>query len=303
MYKDGVRLFLEVGPNNVLTGLIDQILEGKSYKAIAVEGQGGGVKGILSAVGAVFADGYNLNIESLFEGRNCEFLNLSEAIKESKKKTHSDATVLLHGGGVRKIDENIAITGISPLIDATKRKEIKSVEVLKLSLASGQLNTNDQLLAGYQSYQQTMQQFLASQETMMELFLKGEPILDQQINNTDIPLAAVKMDQIPLINEEIDSNEIEGAKTQFIENDKIKSQETLAIIVYHQPVTRSDIEEIRGVAFGTNTIETLLELDWVRPAGRKDVPGKPIQYSTTENFLNHFNIQKLKLLNGFIGHL
>ena len=69
--------------------------------------------------------------------------------------------------------------------------------------------------------------------------------------------------------------------------------ETLAIIVYHQPVTRSEIEEIRGVAFATNTLEILLELDWVRPAGRKDVPGKPIQYSTTENFLNHFNIQKL----------
>ena len=69
--------------------------------------------------------------------------------------------------------------------------------------------------------------------------------------------------------------------------------ETLAIIVYHQPVTRSEIEEIRGVAFGTNTIEILLELDWVHPAGRKDVIGKPIQYATTENFLNHFNIQKL----------
>ena len=69
--------------------------------------------------------------------------------------------------------------------------------------------------------------------------------------------------------------------------------ETLSIIVYHQPVTRSEIEEIRGVSFASNTIETLLELNWVRPAGRKDVPGKPIQYATTENFLNHFNIQKL----------
>ena len=69
--------------------------------------------------------------------------------------------------------------------------------------------------------------------------------------------------------------------------------ETLAIIVYHQPVTRSEIEEIRGVAFATNTLEILLELDWVRPAGRKDVVGKPIQYATTENFLNHFNVQKL----------
>ena len=69
--------------------------------------------------------------------------------------------------------------------------------------------------------------------------------------------------------------------------------ETLAIIVYHQPVTRSEIEEIRGVSFASNTLEILLELDWVRPAGRKDVPGKPILYGTTENFLNHFNIQKL----------
>ena len=69
--------------------------------------------------------------------------------------------------------------------------------------------------------------------------------------------------------------------------------ETLAIIVYHQPVTRSEIEEIRGVAFATNTLEILLELNWVKPAGRKDVPGKPIQYATTENFLNHFNVQKL----------
>ena len=60
--------------------------------------------------------------------------------------------------------------------------------------------------------------------------------------------------------------------------------ETLAIIVYHQPVTRSEIEDIRGVAFASNTLEVLLELDWIKPAGRKNVPGKPIQYSTTENF-------------------
>ena len=69
--------------------------------------------------------------------------------------------------------------------------------------------------------------------------------------------------------------------------------ETLAIIVYHQPVTRSEIEEIRGVSFASNTLEILLELNWVRPAGRKDIPGKPILYGTTETFLNHFNIQKL----------
>ena len=69
--------------------------------------------------------------------------------------------------------------------------------------------------------------------------------------------------------------------------------ETLSIIVYHQPVTRSEIEEIRGVSFGTGTLEILLELNWVKPAGRKNVPGKPIQYATTDDFLSHFNIHKL----------
>ena len=69
--------------------------------------------------------------------------------------------------------------------------------------------------------------------------------------------------------------------------------ETLSIIVYHQPVTRAEIEEIRGVAFGTNTLEILMELNWVKPGGRKDVPGKPIVYVTTEEFLSHFNLQKL----------
>ncbi len=69
--------------------------------------------------------------------------------------------------------------------------------------------------------------------------------------------------------------------------------ETLSIIAYHQPVTRSEVEEIRGVALATGTMEILLELNWVRPAGRKDVPGKPIQYVTTDEFLSHFNLQKL----------
>ena len=69
--------------------------------------------------------------------------------------------------------------------------------------------------------------------------------------------------------------------------------ETLAIIVYHQPVTRAEIEEIRGVAFGTNTLEILMEQNWVRPHGRKDVPGRPIQYITTDDFLSHFNLHKL----------
>ena len=69
--------------------------------------------------------------------------------------------------------------------------------------------------------------------------------------------------------------------------------ETLSIIAYNQPVTRAEIEEIRGVAFGTNTLEILMKLNWVKPRGRKNTPGKPLLYVTTDDFLSHFNIQKL----------
>ena len=60
--------------------------------------------------------------------------------------------------------------------------------------------------------------------------------------------------------------------------------ETLAIIVYHQPVTRSEIEQIRGVAFSSNTIEILMELDWVRPQGRKDIPGNQFSMPLQKTF-------------------
>ena len=82
-------------------------------------------------------------------------------------------------------------------------------------------------------------------------------------------------------------------QTEKTRNLSQAAMETLAIIVYHQPVTRAEIEEIRGVAFGTNTLEILMELNWVKPGGRKDVPGKPIQYVTTDDFLSHFNLQRL----------
>ncbi|MEY3811577.1 MAG: hypothetical protein RIT11_659 [Pseudomonadota bacterium] len=69
--------------------------------------------------------------------------------------------------------------------------------------------------------------------------------------------------------------------------------ETLAIIAYHQPVTRSEIEEIRGVSFSTGTLEILFELGWVKPNGRKEIPGKPLLYVTTDTFLSHFNLKSL----------
>lgn len=72
--------------------------------------------------------------------------------------------------------------------------------------------------------------------------------------------------------------------------------ETLAIIAYKQPVTRGDIEEIRGVAVNTQIMKTLMEREWIRIAGYKDVPGKPAVYTTTKDFLNYFNLNYLSEL-------
>lgn len=69
--------------------------------------------------------------------------------------------------------------------------------------------------------------------------------------------------------------------------------ETLAIIAYRQPVTRGDIEDIRGVAVSTDIIKTLLTRDWVREVGRREVPGRPALYGTTRAFLEYFNLSKL----------
>ena len=70
--------------------------------------------------------------------------------------------------------------------------------------------------------------------------------------------------------------------------------ETLAIIAYQQPITRSEIENIRGVQMGRGSIDHLMEIGWIKPAGRKNIPGKPVLWSTTETFLEHFGINNLE---------
>jgi len=74
--------------------------------------------------------------------------------------------------------------------------------------------------------------------------------------------------------------------------------ETLAIIAYHQPVTRAEIEEIRGVSTAKGTLDVLLETGWVRPRGRRKAPGRPLTYGTTPDFLSHFGLEALGDLPG-----
>jgi segregation and condensation protein B len=76
------------------------------------------------------------------------------------------------------------------------------------------------------------------------------------------------------------------------------AMETLSIIAYHQPVTRAEIEEIRGVATSTGTLDVLMETSWIRPRGRRRAPGRPITYGTTTHFLEHFGFDAIKDLPG-----
>jgi len=87
---------------------------------------------------------------------------------------------------------------------------------------------------------------------------------------------------------------------QTIETRKLSraAVETLAIVAYHQPVTRAEIEEIRGVVTATGTLDVLLKTGWIRPRGRRKAPGRPITYGTTEAFLSHFGLEEVGDLPG-----
>jgi segregation and condensation protein B len=87
---------------------------------------------------------------------------------------------------------------------------------------------------------------------------------------------------------------------QIVETRKLSRAaiETLAIVAYHQPVTRAEIEEIRGVATAAGTLDVLLRTGWIRPRGRRKAPGRPITYGTTEDFLSHFGLEAVGDLPG-----
>jgi len=87
---------------------------------------------------------------------------------------------------------------------------------------------------------------------------------------------------------------------QIIESRRLSRAaiETLAIVAYHQPVTRAEIEEIRGVVTAAGTLDVLLKTGWIRPRGRRKAPGRPITYGTTEAFLSHFGLEEVGDLPG-----
>ncbi|MBI3444508.1 MAG: SMC-Scp complex subunit ScpB [Magnetospirillum sp.] len=93
---------------------------------------------------------------------------------------------------------------------------------------------------------------------------------------------------------------VEALKIERTQERKLSraAVETLAIIAYHQPVTRAEIEEVRGVALSKGTLDLLFAAGWIRPKGRRRTPGRPLTWATTDGFLDHFDLQSLEDLPG-----
>ena len=144
------------------------------------------------------------------------------------------------------------------------------------------------------------------------LFASGSPILEEDLKEKMVNKKDFKkeMDNLKLFYNERGINLIKtGNKWSFRTSDTIKDDliifkkqkrklsraaiETLSIIAYQQPITRSEIENIRGVQMGRGSIDHLMEIGWVKPSGRKNIPGKPALWVTTELFMEHFGIENM----------
>ena len=144
------------------------------------------------------------------------------------------------------------------------------------------------------------------------LFASGEPVLEEDLKQkiTDKKNLQNLLEQLKIFYKNRGINLLKtGNKWSFRTSSEIKDDltifkkkkrklsraalETLAIIAYQQPVTRSEIENIRGVQMGRGSIDHLMEIGWIKPSGRKNIPGKPALWSTTDLFLEHFGVKTL----------
>jgi len=144
------------------------------------------------------------------------------------------------------------------------------------------------------------------------LFASGEPVLEEDLKQKIIDKKNLQnfLEQLENFYKNRGINLIKtGNKWSFRTSNEIKDDltifkkqkrklsraalETLAIIAYQQPVTRSEIENIRGVQMGRGSIDHLMEIGWIKPSGRKNIPGKPALWSTTNLFLEHFGVKTL----------
>lgn len=161
MYAAGTRVFVEVGPKSVLSGLIARILGEREHLAISLDGNGGGLRGLLMGVAQLFSHGISMNFDALFEGRLVQKIKLEEILEPAPDRWYID------GGRVWAATEPHGYIGEEPLLTAETRDEARSV-VPPASEFSG-----NSALQAYSEYQKTMRSFLESQEHALETFLDG----------------------------------------------------------------------------------------------------------------------------------
>ena len=144
------------------------------------------------------------------------------------------------------------------------------------------------------------------------IFASGEPVLEDDLKEkiSDKKNITNYLNELSKIYNNKGINLIKtGNKWSFRTSDEIKDElvifkkqkrklsraalETLAIVAYQQPITRSEIENIRGVQMGRGSIDHLMEIGWIKPAGRKNIPGKPVLWATTDTFVEHFGLNSL----------
>lgn len=208
MYDSGARVFVELGPKSILTNLVNSILTGKEYVAVAIDGQRGGeLRGLLMALGTLMTVGTKLKLTALFADRNVRLLELSRLAELTQKPPLSPNTWLLQGGSIRTPTEAVGHPGKLPPLTLATATENPATEPPRPQLASpvptpspvftrrtqsmvvphsspemrmtnGHMPppvTADVALSAYLSYQETMRQFLSVQEQVMKQFLGGSP--------------------------------------------------------------------------------------------------------------------------------
>ena len=196
VYADGGRVFVEVGPKNILTGLVNKILAGRPHLAVALDGDGG-LRGLLKAVGRLFAHGVGLNLPALFDGRDVRQLDLGRLAETCARQAVPPSAWMLDGAGARPQSGSsthcgklpfltrddaeraaasapAAPTHVAPPPEAPSHAPTSRAEAAEPSThapAPGAPPAGGQVVAAYQAYQETMRQFLSLQEEALKQFL------------------------------------------------------------------------------------------------------------------------------------
>jgi acyl transferase domain-containing protein/NAD(P)H-dependent flavin oxidoreductase YrpB (nitropropane dioxygenase family)/NAD(P)-dependent dehydrogenase (short-subunit alcohol dehydrogenase family) len=210
MYEKGTRIFIEVGPKNIMKGLIGQILEGKEHLALSTDSQNEGLKGLLTLIGKLYSLGFNINLSSLFENRIASQENIEEVFKDLKNKPVPATAYYITGSGVRSVSEDKISIGKLPVINLEDRTKISQNK-------NQTFTTDNTLIAGFEAYQSTMRDFLATQERILAQFLGN--------NSTPTPLELNYNNQIVPVQNEYKPKIENVSENNTIVNNSIKEEE------------------------------------------------------------------------------